>query len=136
MPSNHGTLWSWAKQRWVTAGEHMTAQGAPVYQCASVPRLFPLQGHLRELAPRDGKKVAGNGIHLAAFGAWYAFCMSYCVPRHMVLRFTTLVPAFSVNEASDDDVPPAGGECQQPAVRVAGAPRKRKRKLPSCANAA
>ena len=96
----HGTLWSWQAGRWMTFKEHLVAQGIPVYPSISSPAMYPMQTHLCNLSSLEGKRVAGNGIHLNAFGAFYAYCMSNCVPRDMLLRFT--IPHFHFTDHGDE----------------------------------
>ena len=65
----HGTLWSWSKKRWMVMGEHMTAQGIPLYPITSDPKIYPQQVNLLDIGCKEGNNMAGNGIHLHAFGS-------------------------------------------------------------------
>jgi hypothetical protein len=40
---------------------------------------------------------------LHAFGSWYAYCMSNCVPRNILLRYAQPMPAFCRADSLEDD---------------------------------
>lgn len=87
MPSNltHGTLWSWALQRPVTALEQFYAHGYHVFPRDGSPFVCKLLPHLLTLKSSQLKHLVGNGFHLPSMAAWQVYILSHTVKINRIM---------------------------------------------------
>jgi len=75
----HGTLVSWKLQRPACGMEHLSAQGFHVFKDCSEMFFSPMMKILDENAQNHLRLLAGNGMHLAAWSAWFLYVLSHIV---------------------------------------------------------
>lgn len=84
----HGSIYSWTQGRFATPGEHLVAQGFPLYPSRPA-ELSALTSALRltRQSTESIKRLAGNGMHLAVLSSWVWYCLSNTVridsPMHI-----------------------------------------------------
>jgi hypothetical protein len=81
-------FWSMNLQRVMLGDEHLGAQGVAVYDDLgnglSPLAPCPYKRILHELSDSEKRSLAGNAIHIPAFGCLAAFTLASCVPKECI----------------------------------------------------
>ena len=75
----HSDVFSYTSQRLAVAKECFGMQGVDAYpELAGKRQLSPMMSSIAGLAEKDIKALAGNGLHVAVFAAWFLYCIGNC----------------------------------------------------------
>jgi hypothetical protein len=69
-----GQMWSEEAKRCMTAGEHLNAQGLPIYRNDGK---FKVPFDISQLSNNLVKSMAGNGLHIPSFTAFQMYCLAH-----------------------------------------------------------
>jgi hypothetical protein len=75
----HGTIISWLHGRQATALEHLACQGFHLWPSCGAEFESPLRAMFDTLPNTVLKSLSGNGMHLAAWGAWCMYMLANTV---------------------------------------------------------
>lgn len=102
-------LWSFTKKRMATPREAMLLMGLPGVSSGplvgSAKCALPHQSFLDGLAAAQVQQLNGNGMHVAAMGAWIFYCLSNSMLKEdMVMQITTEPAIFFSDLPVEDDL--------------------------------